>query len=112
VEFINLDLQTLSIIMEIMPLGSLNVFIRNEQEKIPWSDRVQIMLDLCEGMEFLHAGVYADGKPKMELFHQDIKSSNVLLSIKGGKLRSKITDFGLSCKLLLLTFPSGPRSTK
>jgi serine/threonine protein kinase len=98
VEFINLDLETLSIIMELMPLGSLLTYIQKQQEKMPWSDRHQIMIDLCAGMEFLHAGTFADGEPKMELFHQDIKSSNVLLSIEDGEVRSKITDFGLSCK--------------
>jgi serine/threonine protein kinase len=102
VEFINLDLDTLSIIMEMMPLGSLYAYIGKEQEKMSWKDRHQMMIDLCDGMEFLHAGTYADGSPKMELFHQDIKSSNVLLSYEDGKLRSKITDFGLSCKSRLV----------
>jgi serine/threonine protein kinase len=84
--------------MALMPLGSLLSYIKDKQEEMPWSDRYQVMVDLCEGMEFLHAGTFADGKPKMELFHQDIKSSNALLSLEGGKLRSKITDFGLSRK--------------
>ena len=97
-EFINLDLDSLSIIMELMPHGSLLSYISKQQEKMPWADRYQVMLDLCEGMAFLHSGEFVDGTPKMELFHQDIKSSNVLLSFEaGGKLRAKITDFGLSC---------------
>jgi serine/threonine protein kinase len=55
---------------------------------------------ICEGMEFLHSNVYADGKTKKVLFHQDLKSGNILLCMEGNPstLRGKISDFGLSCK--------------
>ena len=55
------------------------------------------MADLCEGMEFLHSGVGGDPAVKRQVFHQDIKSSNVLLKYEqDGDLRAKISDFGLS----------------
>jgi serine/threonine protein kinase len=54
------------------------------------------MIDLCAGMEFLHSGTFADGSAKQILFHQDIKSSNILLKFEDNKSRAKITDFGLS----------------
>jgi serine/threonine protein kinase len=82
--------------MELMPLGSLFSYIRKNQEAIPWKDRHQLMMDLCAGMEFLHSGKFADGSAKQVIFHQDIKSSNVLLKFEDNKPRAKITDFGLS----------------
>lgn len=95
-----------------MPQGSLYAYIQKMQEHMPWSDRVQLMIDICEGMEFLHSGVFADGKPKMELFHQDIKSSNVLLKMEAGVLRAKITDFGLSGISLSYAYHSAMRDAK
>ena len=82
--------------MELMPVGSLFKHLERNMESMPWSDRYQMMADICEGMEFLHSGTFADGSPKMELFHQDLKSSNILLAMERGKLRAKITDFGIS----------------
>jgi serine/threonine protein kinase len=54
------------------------------------------MLDICEGMAYLHSSTYADGSEKKVLFHQDLKSANVLLAEEDGILRAKIGDFGLS----------------
>lgn len=54
------------------------------------------MMDVAEGMEFLHAKSYC-GVPKMDVFHQDLKSFNVLLTRQPGNiLRAKLSDFGLS----------------
>jgi serine/threonine protein kinase len=117
VEFINLDLDSLSIIMELMPVGSLSSYIQRNransaqktEEKMLWSVRTRIMTDICEGVEYLHSpmkpGIFftfllrLDGSKKLELFHQDIKSSNVLLKIEDGQVRAKISDFGLSCNI-------------
>jgi serine/threonine protein kinase len=56
-----------------------------------------MMIDISEEMEYLHASFDpVDGKPKMEGFHQDFKTANVLLEKLNGKLRAKIADFGLS----------------
>jgi serine/threonine protein kinase len=44
-------------------------------------------------MAFLHSSL-PSAKPV--LFHQDLKTANVLLSIQDGALRGKISDFGLS----------------
>jgi serine/threonine protein kinase len=81
-----------------MPGGSLIAHIKTQKSKFKWADRLQIMLDVCEGMAYLHSPVNNDGhtvKPKV--YHQDLKSGNVLLIIdKDGKLRGKIADFGLA----------------
>jgi hypothetical protein len=109
VRFIMFEIESLGIVLEYLPLGSLDKFIRNSKGCIPWTDRYQMMLDICEGMEFLHSKVYADGSKKQVLFHQDLKSGNVLLCMEGNKLRGKISDFGLSCKFLItLTFEFSP----
>jgi serine/threonine protein kinase len=85
-----------------MPGGSLITHIKKKKRDFLWCDRQQIMLDICEGMAYLHSSVNADGTPKPRVFHQDLKSANVLLSTsKDGKLRGKISDFGFSGEFLL-----------
>lgn len=95
VKFIDLDSATFSLILELMPLGSLSSYI-SRNKKMPWSDRYQIMADISEGMAFLHSDTKDDGNAKQELFHQDMKSGNVLLTVSDNKLRGKISDFGLA----------------
>jgi hypothetical protein len=104
VRFIMFEIESLGIVLEYLPLGSLYDYIANRNRVMPWAERYQMMLDICEGMEFLHSNVYAGGKMKKVLFHQDFKSGNVLLCMEGtpASLRGKISDFGLSCKLLVI----------
>jgi hypothetical protein len=99
VKFIHFEIESLGIVLEYLPLGSLYDHIAGSRGVIPWPVRYQMMLDISEGMEFLHSNVYADGSTKQVLFHQDLKSANVLLCMEGSpkELRGKISDFGLSC---------------
>jgi hypothetical protein len=83
VRFIMFELESLGIVLEYLPLGSLYDFISNSKGFIPWTDRYQMMLDICEGMEFLHSNVYPDGSAKQVLFHQDLNSGNVLIDVHG-----------------------------
>lgn len=85
-----------SIVMEYMEHGSLKVFIKNNQN-MQWKLRHILLLDIAEGMEYLHSKTTADGQPKAILFHQDLKTDNVLLGIEYGELRAKISDFGFAC---------------
>lgn len=104
VEFIEFDFETLSIIMELLPLGSLQGHIKTNMV-IPWEDRYQFMIDLTEAMAFAHSSLRPDGSSKPEVFHQDLKSANILLYAeplgKKFKLRAKVGDFGLACKFYL-----------
>jgi hypothetical protein len=104
VRFIMFEIESLGIVLEYLPLGSLDTYVKKRKGVMDWTDRYQMMIDICEGMEFLHSNVYADGSTKNALFHQDLKSGNVLLCIEGSPpaLRGKISDFGLSCKFLFL----------
>jgi serine/threonine protein kinase len=56
-----------------------------------------MMTDVCDGMAYLHADVDRHGASKKVVFHQDLKTGNVLLLRENGRIRGKITDFGLSC---------------
>jgi serine/threonine protein kinase len=87
------------LILELMPLGSLSYYIKNSKGKMSWKERHQMMTDICEGMAFLHADVNQKGTTKKVVFHQDLKTGNILLSNEDGQLRGKIADFGLSCNL-------------
>jgi serine/threonine protein kinase len=58
-----------------------------------------MMADICEGMAYLHADLDRQGEAKKVVFHQDLKSGNVLLSLEKGRIRCKIADFGLSCMI-------------
>jgi tRNA A-37 threonylcarbamoyl transferase component Bud32 len=100
VQFIGFDFRKVSIIMELMPHGALSTFIAKSKYTMEWSTRYQMMLDICEGMAYLHSPTNADGSEKKELFHQDLKSANVLLTEVDGIIRAKIGDFGLSCMLI------------
>jgi serine/threonine protein kinase len=93
VRFHELDISTFSMTLEFMPGGSLMAHIKTQREKFKWSDRLQIMMDISEGMAYLHAIINPDGSPKPKVFHQDLKSANVLLTNNN---RAKISDFGLS----------------
>jgi serine/threonine protein kinase len=100
VKFIGFDLKHLSIIMEMMPRGSLSSFIKKNKKTLRWSERYQMMLDVCKGMTFLHSNIYFDKTTKQVLFHQDLKNANVLLPAEGGINRGEIGDLGLSCMFL------------
>jgi serine/threonine protein kinase len=102
VEFKGFDFRTLSIIMELMPRGALSSFIYICTHTMKWKTRYQMMLDICEGMAYLHSPSDSNGSEKKELFHQDLKSANVLLIEVDGVMRAKIGDFGLSRILLII----------
>lgn len=76
------------LVMELMPLGSLYRLIEKNPIKLnPCKIRLQIMLDVIKGLEYLH---YSN------IIHGDMKSPNILLCEEGGSLKAKISDFGLS----------------
>ncbi|KAG0588115.1 hypothetical protein KC19_2G216900 [Ceratodon purpureus] len=54
---------------------------------LDWRMRLQIGLDVAQGLEYLHVGCTPS------LIHRDVKSSNILLS---AKYDAKVADFGLS----------------
>ena len=75
-----------ALIMEYVPNGTLFELLQNEQE-LPWDLRCQLAMDIVDGIDFLH---------RQSIFHRDLRSHNVLLSIFDDHLRAKLSDFGLS----------------
>lgn len=88
-----------SLVMEFMEVGTLKQYIKNNYKTITWSIRLVFMIDVALGMEYLHAKVGPGGEKKAVVFHQDLKTANVLLGHEDGKIRAKISDFGLACKV-------------
>ncbi|CAM9703174.1 unnamed protein product [Ectocarpus fasciculatus] len=70
--------------MELLPGGDLRSLLKNSEQPLLEEQSLQIVRDICAGMDFLH------GK---ETVHGDLKSANVLLDEAG---RAKIGDFGTS----------------
>lgn len=110
VEFIGFVLESFSIIMECMSEGTLADFLkRNLETVIPWSTRYWFAADIAEGMAYLHSKKDVNGKPKIELFHQDLKPANVLLNLEDGVLRGKISDLGLAAIKTSVSESSGQK---
>jgi hypothetical protein len=87
--FIGFRLVPLSLVTEYLPLGTLRSLIAEGTDIIRWELRYQMMLDICEGMDFIHTSA--------EELHQDLKTVTVLLEMADGRLRAKISEFGMSC---------------
>jgi hypothetical protein len=77
------------LLMEHMPNGSLHDVLHSDDAAGTFklrmlAEKLQVAVDICDGMRFLH---------DTNLAHRDFKSANVLVDADG---RAKISDFGLS----------------
>ncbi len=70
------------IVMEFLEGMDLNHKIR--QERLSYDTKLQIMIDVCEGLAFAHGH---------DIVHRDIKPANIFVTTSG---RAKILDFGLA----------------
>lgn len=76
-----------SLVLEYMCHGNLLEFLHKGKENVPWCLRARIVLDVIEGMLYVHS---------QRIIHQDLKPENVLVN---GDFHAKIADFGVSiCK--------------
>lgn len=75
-----------ALVMECMRGDFWLLYIRNSTALLPWLKRLEIALDVAEGLVYLHG---------LGIIHRDIKGENILLN---GNNRAKISDFGLSRK--------------
>jgi len=75
-----------AIVMEYLPMGSLYQLLHSNQV-VDWETRVHISVGAGAGLVYLHS---------KNILHRDIKSLNILVEDKHGKLHGKLTDFGLS----------------
>lgn len=77
------------LIYEFIPNGTLFEYIRHQSEEFPitWEIRLRIAVDVLGALSYLHS------PSSMPIYHQDIKSTNILLD---EKYRIKVSDFGTS----------------
>ncbi|KAI9103624.1 hypothetical protein K1719_023247 [Acacia pycnantha] len=82
------------LVYDYMPNGNLedHLFLssvgnQNEKRSLTWPQRKSIILDVANGLAYLHYGV------KPSIYHRDIKATNILL---GADMRARVADFGLA----------------
>ncbi|CAB4472837.1 unnamed protein product [Rhizophagus irregularis] len=78
------------LVLEYANEGNLRDYLRNNFASLEWNHKIQMALDITNGLKFLHS---------KEIIHRDLHSKNIL--VNNGKLL--IADFGLSKKLAEIT---------
>ncbi|CAK9250171.1 unnamed protein product, partial [Sphagnum jensenii] len=76
------------LIYEYMHKGTLSDLSRLTIEQLDWKTRINIALNVAQGLEYLHSG------SNQSIIHRDVKSNNILLS--SNMEIAKVADFGLS----------------
>ncbi|CAL9223598.1 unnamed protein product [Arabidopsis halleri] len=78
----------MALIYEFMANGTLGDYLSGEKSYVlSWEERLQILLDAAQGLEYLHNGC------KPPIVQRDVKPANILIN---EKLQAKVADFGLS----------------
>ncbi|PKC68367.1 kinase-like protein [Rhizophagus irregularis] len=84
------DSMSYILVLEYANEGNLRDYLRNNFASLEWNHKIQMALDITNGLKFLHS---------KEIIHRDLHSKNIL--VNNGKLL--IADFGLSKKLAEIT---------
>lgn len=74
-------------ILQYYELGNLQQL--SQKHKLTFKEKEQILLQLLDGIEFLHA---------QGIIQRDLKPANILMADRNGQYIPKITDFGISKK--------------
>lgn len=69
-----------SMVSEWMINGNVTVYVRSNQEV----NRLNLLMDICKGLEFLHS---------FEIVHGDLKGANIFVDSNG---RARLADFGVT----------------
>jgi len=87
--------------MEFLEGGTLAERIR--KGPLPWREAEVIALQLCQGLDAIH---------KAGVIHRDLKSRNVMHTMRAGVLCAVITDLGLALEAgSTMTLDAGPEGT-
>jgi len=70
------------LVTELMALGSLRKLLADTQRVLSWDDRLQFVLDVASGMQYLHS---------CGSIHRDLKAENCFVD---SDMRVKVADFG------------------
>ena len=70
--------------------GTLEDLIQNKSVELPWSSRIEIGLDVSQGLQYLHG---------QALFHRDLTSKNVFMRRNHKSFTAIIGDFGLATSI-------------
>jgi serine/threonine protein kinase len=70
--------------MEFCEGGTLEKYVRDKCDEIPWSKKWQWAIEICRGISYLH---------QSGILHRDLKSENILLT---KNLAAKIGDLGVA----------------
>ncbi|KAF9785472.1 kinase-like domain-containing protein [Thelephora terrestris] len=87
VAFIGVTRNPLQFVSEWVPNGTLTQYVN----KNPGANRIGLLLDVAEGLEYLHAN---------HTSHGDLKGSNILVDSSG---HARLTDFGFASVVLELS---------
>ena len=80
--------------------GTLEDLILNTSVELPWTIRVELGLNMCQGLEYLHG---------QGVFHRDLTSKNVFIRNNHKSYTAIIGDFGLATKIPKKTDPRLPQ---
>ncbi|KAG8048921.1 hypothetical protein GUJ93_ZPchr0009g1171 [Zizania palustris] len=90
----------LFLVYELVPRGSLDIHIHNNQRLLTWPERYNIILGLASALRYLHQ------EWEQCIVHGDIKPSNIMLD---SSYNTKLGDFGLA---RLVDHGTSPRTTQ
>lgn len=70
--------------MEYCSFGTFKEYITQHQGILPWSDKLQLLIEVAHGISYLHS---------LNIVHRDLKLENILID---DDRHAKLADFGIS----------------